>query len=83
MLVGLLPTIEKRTFSRTFSRKTRAIESLLSRDIDYTEHWLTWNDLLRNDYDGTGFITGGRSQISSWLYGSLKENKPYDSMIGD
>lgn len=86
-LVGLLPTVEEtRTFlsDKSPEKRERAIESLLSRDIDYTEHWLTfWNDLLRNDYDGTGFITGGRSQISSWLYGSLKENKPYDSMISE
>ena len=86
-LVGLLPTVEEtRTFlsDKSPEKRERAIESLLSRDIDYTEHWLTfWNDLLRNDYDGTGFITGGRSQISSWLYGSLKENKPYDLMISE
>ena len=40
-----------------------------------------WNDLLRNDYTGTGFITGGRKQITTWLYGSLRENKPYDQMV--
>jgi hypothetical protein len=40
-----------------------------------------WNDLLRNDYSGTGFITGGRKQITSWLYNSLNENKPYDLMV--
>jgi hypothetical protein len=37
-----------------------------------------WNDLLRNDYTGTGFITGGRKQISKWLYEALVANKPYD-----
>jgi hypothetical protein len=47
--------------------------------VDYTEHWLTfWNDHLRNDYAGTGFITGGRSQISQWLYHALVTNMPYD-----
>ncbi|MDB5387518.1 MAG: hypothetical protein JWM11_3164, partial [Planctomycetaceae bacterium] len=45
------------------------------------EHWLTfWNDLLRNDYTGTGFITGGRKQISKWLYQALVTNRPYDEM---
>ena len=35
----------------------------------YAEHWLTfWNDLLRNDYRGTGYIDGGRKQITAWLY---------------
>ncbi len=86
-LVGLLPTVEEtRTFlsDKSPEKRERAIESLLARDIDYTEHWLTfWNDLLRNDYDGTGFITGGRSQISSWLYAALKENKAYDLMISE
>jgi hypothetical protein len=51
----------------------------LADDVAYAEHWLTfWNDLLRNDYTGTGFITGGRKQISAWLYRALAENKPYD-----
>ncbi|MDA1015741.1 MAG: DUF1549 domain-containing protein [Planctomycetota bacterium] len=51
-------------------------------DITFAEHWLTfWNDLLRNDYAGTGFITGGRKQISKWLYQSLVENKPYDQFV--
>ena len=45
----------------------------------YAEHWLSfWNDLLRNDYSGTGYIDGGRKQITPWLYQALLENKPYD-----
>ncbi len=40
-----------------------------------------WNDLLRNDYDGTGFITGGRKQISGWLYEALVNNKPYNQFV--
>lgn len=51
-------------------------------DIAFAEHWLTfWNDLLRNDYAGTGFITRGRKQISKWLYASLVSNKPYDQFV--
>lgn len=84
-LTGLLPTPgEARNFLSDASpdKRTQLIEDLLSRDIAYTEHWLTfWNDLLRNDYDGTGFITGGRTQISEWLYDSLKSNKPFDQMV--
>src|SRR6185312_16077051 len=39
----------------------RLVQNLLSRNNDYAEHWLTfWNDALRNDYTGTGYITGGR-----------------------
>jgi len=40
-----------------------------------------WNDLLRNDYAGTGFITGGRRQITGWLHRSLVENKPFDLFV--
>ncbi len=54
----------------------------VSANIAYAEHWLTfWNDLLRNDYAGTGFITRGRKQISKWLYPALVENKPYDQFV--
>jgi hypothetical protein len=84
-LIGLLPTPEEtRAFLSDPSpdKRSQLIDELLGRDIDYTEHWLTfWNDLLRNDYEGTGFITGGRKQISSWLYNSLKANKPFDVMV--
>lgn len=61
------------------NKRTELIRSLLDNDVAYAEHWLTfWNDLLRNDYTGTGFITGGRQQITGWLYEALLQNKPYD-----
>jgi hypothetical protein len=35
------------------------VRELLGDRVAYAEHWLTfWNGLLRNDYTGTGFITG-------------------------
>jgi hypothetical protein len=40
-----------------------------------------WNDALRNDYTGTGYITNGRFNITDWLYKSLEENKPYDQFV--
>ena len=83
-LTGLLPTRELRSeWLHGFAPSRAAlIDQLLSDDIDYAEHWLTfWNDLLRNDYSGTGFITGGRKQITRWLYQSLVDNKPYDQMV--
>jgi hypothetical protein len=40
-----------------------------------------WNDLLRNEYRGTGFIDDGRRQITEWLFRSLYENKPYDRFV--
>ena len=83
-LVGLLPTPDqRRSFlaSVNANKRQQLVDGLLARDVDYTEHWLTfWNDLLRNDYTGTGFITGGRKQISKWLYRSLVDNKPYDQL---
>src|SRR5205807_8862473 len=55
---------------------------LLGEPRSYGEHWLSfWNDLLRNDYAGTGYIDGGRKQISAWLYRSLLDNKPYDQFV--
>lgn len=84
-LIGLLPEPKKlEAFLDTDSPNSRAalIDSLLADDEAYAEHWLTfWNDLLRNDYGGTGFITGGRKQISGWLYSALLNNKPYDKFV--
>jgi hypothetical protein len=84
-LIGLLPSPKDlETFAKDTSadKRTHLIESLLKRDMDYTEHWLTfWNDLLRNDYGGTGFVTGGRKQISNWLYHALITNMPFDQFV--
>ena len=81
-LVGLLPepvALEKFLADKSPDKRTRLVRELLANNTAYAEHWLTfWNDLLRNDYSGTGFITGGRKQITSWLYRSLVGNKPYD-----
>jgi hypothetical protein len=81
-IVGLLPNPdERRAFLADHDPEKRAhtIDMLLANREAYAEHWLTfWNDLLRNDYQGTGYIDGGRKQISAWLYQSLLENKPYD-----
>jgi hypothetical protein len=84
-LTGLLPAVEPlkafQADTRT-DRRARWLRQLLADDTAYAEHWLTfWNDLLRNDYGGTGFITGGRKQISKWLYQALIDNKPYDQMV--
>jgi hypothetical protein len=84
-LTGLLPAPERvQTFinDQSSEKRDNFIRELLSDDVAYAEHWLTfWNDLLRNDYAGTGFITGGRKQITGWLYRSLVDNKPYDQMV--
>lgn len=83
--IGLLPTPEQLkvfTAERDVDKRTLFIDSILGDDVAYADHWLsTWNDLLRNDYTGTGFITNGRSQITTWLYDALRQNKPYDVMV--
>ncbi|MEO0338572.1 MAG: DUF1549 domain-containing protein [Bacteroidota bacterium] len=84
-VVGLLPEMEAiDAFVQDThpDKRARLIDTLLSDTHQYTQHWLSfWNDLLRNDYSGPGFITGGRKQITDWLYQALKENKPYDQMV--
>ena len=81
-LTGLLPGQDEiATFAADPAPDKRAkrIAALLKDDIAYADHWLSfWNDLLRNDYQGTGYIDGGRTQITTWLYQALRENKPYD-----
>jgi len=84
-VVGLLPEPDEvQAFVSDSSPDKRAqlIESLMDRNHDYAQHSLSfWNDLLRNAYTGTGFITGGRKQVTDWLYQTLYENKPYNQMV--
>lgn len=84
-LIGLPPTpAELAAFVEDTStdKRERVIDALLARKVDYADHWLTfWNDLLRNAYDGTGFITKGRTRITGWLYGALYNNMPYDTFV--
>lgn len=84
-LTGLLPTqeqLEQFEADASAEKRNELVRELLTRDRQYAEHWLTfWNDLLRNDYAGTGYIDGGRKQITSWLYASLQANKPYDQFV--
>lgn len=84
-LVGELPdpaVMQTHLADEGTDRRERLIDALLADEVGYAEHWLTfWNDLLRNDYVGTGFIDGGRKQITDWLYRSLRENKPYDQFV--
>ncbi len=84
-LVGLLPVpaeIDKFVKDTDPAKRALLIRKLLDDRKAYADHWLTfWNDLLRNDYRGTGFIDGGRKQIVKWLYSALAENKPYDRFV--
>nr|MBA4168764.1 DUF1549 domain-containing protein [Chitinophagaceae bacterium] len=84
-IIGLLPTPQELdAFEKDSDPAKRPswVRQLLNRDDDYAVNWFTfWNDALRNDYTGTGYITGGRSDISGWLYSSLKNNKPYNEFV--
>ena len=84
---GILPTpqeIEDFEKDDRIDKRTRLIDHLLDDRQSYTLNWLSfWNDLLRNDYSGTGFITGGRKQITDWLYRSLLNQKPYNKMVAE
>lgn len=84
-IIGLLPPPEKiEAFiadTRPDKREVLARE-LLNRNDDYAQHWISfWNDALRNDYTGTGYITHGRFDITKWLYASLQTNKPYNGFV--
>jgi len=86
-VIGLLPSpaeLEQFLGDKRADKRERLVERLLGDNRRYAEHWLTfWNDLLRNDYKGTGYIDGGREQISSWLYAALYQNKPYDQFVAE
>ena len=86
-VVGLLPSpqeIEQFLSDKRADKREQLVTRLLADNRRYSEHWLTfWNDLLRNDYKGTGYIDGGREQISSWLYAALYQNKPYDKFVAE
>jgi mono/diheme cytochrome c family protein len=86
-VVGLLPTpkeMDRFVADRRSDKRDRLVAELLADSRRYAEHWLTfWNDLLRNDYKGTGYIDGGREQITSWLYQALYLNLPYDRFVAE
>ena len=84
-VTGLLPSPENISAFVADPRSNKRevlVDKLLANNEGYAQHWLTfWNDALRNDYSGTGYITNGRFGITKWLYGSLKTNKPYDTFV--
>ena len=86
-IIGLLPpTDELKAFlgDSTPDKREKLVRRLLADRKNFAEHWLTfWNDLLRNDYRGTGYIDGGRKQITPWLYASLSNNIPYHQFAAE
>lgn len=86
-VLGLLPPVdalEKFVADRTPDKRRQLVRRLLADSEGYAVHWLSfWNDMLRNDYKGTGYIDGGRKQITQWLYSALETNKPYDQFVAE
>jgi cytochrome c553 len=84
-LVGLLPApseLEAFVADTAVDKRDLLVGRLIHENRAYADHWLAfWNDLLRNEYKGTGYIDGGRKQITAWLYKSLLDNKPYDQFV--
>ncbi|MFN0197020.1 MAG: DUF1549 domain-containing protein, partial [Planctomycetaceae bacterium] len=84
-LIGLLPSpgeLDEFLADADPHKRQRLVRRLLDDRTAYSDHWLTfWNDALRNDYFGPGYIDNGRSQITRWLYQALYENKPYDRFV--
>jgi hypothetical protein len=73
------PTLLEFLRDKSPDKREKLVQRVLADEIAYADHWLTfWNDALRNNYYGTGFIDNGRTQITAWLYDSLLRNKPYD-----
>jgi mono/diheme cytochrome c family protein len=86
-VVGLLPSpaeLESFLADRNRDKRQKLVRRLLNDNEDYALHWLSfWNDMLRNDYKGTGYIDGGRKQITQWLYTVLETNKPYNQFVAE
>ncbi|MBI2434873.1 MAG: PSD1 domain-containing protein [Candidatus Hydrogenedentes bacterium] len=84
-VVGLLPPLETLAAYRGPAggdRRAALVDALLADKRAYAEHWMSfWNDHLRNDFKGTGYIDGGRKAITHWLYDALLTNKPYDQFV--
>jgi mono/diheme cytochrome c family protein len=84
-LIGLIPSaaeLEDFCSSRDPAKREKLAARLLADRGNYAAHWLSfWNDALRNDYRGTGYIDGGRKQITAWLYSALATNMPYDQFV--
>ncbi len=84
-VVGMIPTpqeLDAFLADKSTEKRRNLVKKLLADDRRYAENWLTfWNDALRNDYRGVGYIDGGRKQITSWLYHALASNMPYDKFV--
>ena len=81
--IGLPPSpAELDSFEKDTSGDKRAklVQSLLARDQDYAEHWISfWCDHLRS---GTTFgIDGKNINFNGWLMTALRQDMPYDRFV--
>jgi mono/diheme cytochrome c family protein len=81
-VIGVPPSIDELNAflgDQNANKRSELVKNLLGRNRAFAENWMTfWNDALRNDFKGTGYIDGGRKQITAWLYNALYSNVPYD-----
>jgi len=86
-VTGMLPPpneLEAFVSNKKANKRELLVRDLLANDRGYAENWLSfWNDLLRNDYKGTGYIDGGRKQITGWLYSALLTNMPFNQFVSE
>jgi hypothetical protein len=84
-IIGLLPPAggpRKFVADKNPDKRQALVRRLLNDSPRYAMHWLSfWNDLLRNDYRGTGYVDGGRKQITPWLYQALYDKMKYDQFV--
>jgi hypothetical protein len=84
-VIGLLPPpaeLDAFVADTAADKREKLVVHLLDNKTEYAQNWLSfWNDLLRNDYAGTGYIDGGRKQITPWLYKALLEDMPFDQFV--
>jgi len=84
-LVGQIPSaLELQIFleSKQKNKRSVLIQKLLSDNQRYAMHWMSfWNDALRNDYSGPGFLLGNRKEITGWLYKSLYQNISFNKFV--
>lgn len=84
-LLGLVPPVGGPGAFQTDGdpeMRQQLVRSLLADKQNFAENWLSfWDDLLRNDYRGTGYIDGGRKSITTWLFNALSNNLPFDQFV--
>ncbi|GEM_PF-32200 len=84
-VLGVIPSAEDLTKflnDTSHNKREMLVDKILGYNYRYAAHWMTfWNDALRNDYSGPGFLLGNRKEITPWLFEALLKNMPYDEFV--